>query len=275
MVDATAPKTVTLPGGLKVNRNVLILLLITAGGLAAISWYRTRGDTGTTEAAVPGQIDPQTGYTYGSPEDQAALAAMAGSTLGQVDSSSWVGGQTIGYDQYGNPVYGQGGGGIPGAFTSNAQWTQSAEAYMGSDGNDAIAAALGKYITAQPLTEDQRTIVQSAIASQGYPPVAGPNGFPPAFRTQEAAPPGLVAQNPVHNLVLVPRYTQMDAHWNALKNAKTYTVRIHHNGKVLQTHKIAGTFTTFHNLRNNTSYTVTVWAAPGRGNSASERAKTL
>jgi hypothetical protein len=270
-------ETVTIPGGAKINRNVLILILVVGGGIAVWTWYRSRGGGagGTaTDAAIPGQINPQTGYTYGSPEDQAALAAMAGSSLGQADSSSWVGGQTIGYDQYGNPVYGQGGGGVPGAFTNNAQWTQSAEAYMGSSGNDAIAAALGKYITGQSLTTDQRTIVQSAIASQGYPPIAGPQGFPPSYKTQEGAPPGSTAKNPVHDLTLVARTTQLDAHWDPLANAQKYIVKLHYNGRVVQQVTQAGTFHTFHNLAPNRRYTVTVWAQPGSGKSAWAAATT-
>lgn len=279
MPDAPAAgKTITLPGGLKVKKNVAMAIGVAALIIAAAYYYRSKqaASSDTTATDTGAGIDPQTGFAYGSPEDQAALAALSGGTLGQTDSSSFVGGQTIGYDQYGNPVYGQGGGGVPGAFTNNSQWTQSAESYMGSDGNDSIAAALGKYITGQPLTDVQVTTVQSAIASQGYPPIAGPTGFPPSYHTQESPSPSAKtpAHNPVPNLRADPRFTQIDAHWGVLPNATSYQVKLYKGGAVAQTLQVKGTFATFHNVKRNTAYRVTVWGKPGTGSTASVNAHT-
>lgn len=268
--------TITLPGGLKVKKNVAIGIGVAAVIIAAAYYYRSRQAASSEPYTPSAEIDPQTGYPYGSPEDQAALAALSGSTIGQMDSSSWVGGQTIGYDQYGNPVYGQGGGGVPGSFTNNAQWTQAAEAYMGSDGNDAIAAALGKYITGQPLTDTQVTTVQSAIASQGYPPIAGPTGFPPSYHTQEAPSPSAKprAKNPVPGLEADPKYTQIDVHWRVLPNATSYVVKLHDNGRIARERTIKGTFLTFHNVKRNHAYRVSVWGKPGNGSPAHVPAHT-
>lgn len=126
----------------------------------------TAGDTGTT-------IDPQTGYPYGSPEDQAALASMS---FGQLPTFT---------GDFGGSG-GSGGTGTtgPGGFVDNSQWAQAAEQLMGSTGSDAIAAALGKYLTGQPVTSDQQTMIQQAIAVEGYPPVPGPSGFPPSMDLQ-------------------------------------------------------------------------------------------
>lgn len=80
------------------------------------------------------------------------------------------------------PVPGTGG------FTTNGQWTQQAEADMSLTGGDpgTLAAALGAYITGKPLTPAQTSLVDQAIAFEGYPPVAGPDGYPPGIRTQPA-----------------------------------------------------------------------------------------
>jgi hypothetical protein len=283
MPDApTAGGHITLPGGLKVKKNVAIGIGVGAVVVAGVIYYRNKQQTAAadTTGTYGSGIDPQTGYAYGSPEDQAALAALSSGTTGQLDSASYVGGQTIGYDQYGNPVYGQGQGGLPGAFTNNAQWTQAAESYMGSDGNDAIAAALGKYITGQDLQADQVTVVQSAIASQGYPPIAGPAGFPPSYHTAgnptqtpppTAAPP---AVNPVKGLHAVPRFTQIDVHWEPLTNATSYQVTLYKGTAQVTRIQTKGTFYTFHDLHKNTQYRVTVWGKPGKGSTASTTVKT-
>lgn len=180
---------VTLPGGLKIDKKLAIGIGVASVGIAAVFYYRQK-KAQESAPATTSDINPQTGYPYGSPEDQAALAAMAGSTLGVSNTgASWVGGSTIGYDQYGNPIYGTGPSGQPGSFVNNAQWAQTAESLMGSDGADAIAAALGKYLTAAPVTSDQITIIQQAIAVVGYPPIAGPTGFPPSWHDIPAPPP--------------------------------------------------------------------------------------
>lgn len=188
-------QTVYLAGG----------ILLVVGGIA---YYRSRQSTSAAASTAASttaanNIDPATGYAYGSQEDQAALAGMAGT--GSSDSASYVGGQIIGYDQYGNPIYGSGengggSGGVPGGFTNNAQWAQAAEQYMGSTGADSIAAALGKYITGQTVTADQTTIIQEAIAAEGYPPVAGTDGYPPSLRTVATAPAPINGQITVPNV---------------------------------------------------------------------------
>lgn len=142
-------------------------------------------------AAAAAATNTDTGSTTASQDTGANLSEIPG------DSSSYVSGDgsVIGYDPAGNPIYGTGAGGSgvpvnsgPGTYTNNAQWTQAVEQLMGSDGTDAIAAALGKYITGQPMTDAQVTIVQEAIASEGYPPVAGSGGDPPNYKTTNPSP---------------------------------------------------------------------------------------
>lgn len=170
--------------------------LLAGGGIIVlvigIGWYRSKqaaNNAAAQSAATTSanDIDPATGYPAGSPQDEAALQGMNEGDLGLIGSGSSTGaGEIIGYDGDGNPIYASGTTSVPGGFTSNAQWGQAAEQYLGSTGSDSIAAAIAKYLNGQPLTSDQVTVVQEAIAVEGNPPVAGTNGNPPGYLT---APP--------------------------------------------------------------------------------------
>src|SRR5215831_1530319 len=275
---------ITLPGGMKIKKNVAIVGGVFAGSIAAyFLWRQRQANQAASTDTSSANIDPQTGQPYGSPEDQAALAQLSGATLPTADSASFVGGQIVGYDQFGNPIYGSGAGGFggsgfggPGGFSSNAQWTQAAESLMGSTGADAIAAALGKYLLGVPLTPDQQTIVQQAIAAEGFPPVPGPDGFPPSFRTAETPPPtgGGTAKNPVQGLSVDPRTTQIDVHWKSLTGATKYLVKAYQGSRVVQQQTVTGMSTTLHNLHAKTSYRITVWGQPGTGSTASVTTRT-
>jgi hypothetical protein len=162
------------------------------GAAVLYSRHRAAGSSVAT-AATPvadttdPSIDPATGIPYAQEDSGFGLQDSG------LDSSSFTGGEVIGYDGNGNPIYGPGTSGVaigsPGSFQNNAQWAQAFEQQVGSTGNDATAAALGKYLTGQTLTSDQVTAVQEAIASQGYPPTAGSGGDPPNFKTAPAVNP--------------------------------------------------------------------------------------
>ena len=162
-------------------------------GVIGIGWYRNKQAANAANAAdaattAANNIDPATGFVTGSAQDEAALAGMAQGTIGGGGGNLGAG-EVIGYDGLGNPIYGAGTTNAPIGFTSNAQWGQAAETFMGSSGSDAIAAALGKYLSGSPLTPDQVTIVQQALAVEGNPPVAGPSGYPPSYLTGPTPPP--------------------------------------------------------------------------------------
>lgn len=175
--------------------------LLAGGGLVVvvgIGYYRSKKAAAANAAATTssaattdansGQsgIDPATGYPYGSAEDAAALAAQQGVSYNPY--SPLGGGSTGQYPQTGPP------------FSSNAAWAQFCEQTMGSSGSDAIAAALGHYLTGSPLQSGEPTIVDQAIAIGGYPPTAGPNGMPP----------GLNTNNPGGGQVKVPNVVGME-----------------------------------------------------------------
>lgn len=229
--------------------------------IGGVFYYRKNQQSAAAKASVDAasssEIDPATGYPYGSPEDAAALTAQ-----GNYQNPS--GGYSGGY-QTAQP-YGTGAG----PFTNNADWAQFVEQYevnnMGADA-PTVGNAIGKYITGQALTTDAMiSIVQSAIAIGGYPPVAGPNGHPPGYVTVPIPPtpaPSVYPHNPPTGLHVVSTgRTGAKIQWNALTNAKSYTV--HRSGGGLPTSQ-SNTNNTYFNLgslKPNSSYTVQVWANP-------------
>jgi hypothetical protein len=142
--------------------------------LVGVMYYRGKKQGGAASAAgASTEINPATGYVYGSPEDAAAMAAQ-------------------GNYQTGGSVGGGGGGGGNGqtGFTTNAQWVQSTITGMTNSGiisdASALSVAIGKYIAGQPVGDNTvaRSLIEQAIAFNGPPPLAGPNGYPPSINTQ-------------------------------------------------------------------------------------------
>ncbi len=243
--------TITIAGH-KVNK----IAAAGAGiGLAVVAIYLYRRHQASAAAAASSapatstadtsQIDPETGYPYGSPEDQAALQSM---------------GTGYGYGTYGGG--GDTGGPLPttgGGFTTNAQWTQAVEQYFGSDGTDAIGAALGKYIAGLPVTSDQATIIEQAIAAEGNPPVNGPEGMPPSFKLVSG---GGQATNPVTGLkVTQGGTTGVDISWQASSGATTYKVTTS-KGTVENTGATSARIRSINPAGHPSSATVTVLAQP-------------
>jgi hypothetical protein len=138
---------------------------------ASTSAATTTGQMATDPAGnvcLQSQIDPSTGYCSGSAQDMEAQQSLLGEDYGDESALS---GTTLGTSPVATTT----------TFSNNAAWAQAAETYMGSDGADAIAAAISKYIAGQQMSTAQQQIVQEAIAAEGYPPVAGANGYPPAM----------------------------------------------------------------------------------------------
>jgi hypothetical protein len=252
--------TIETPFG-KISKKTALIGGAGLAGIIGIVWYRSKSapDTSTSEDATgqsTADIDPATGFPYGSPEDVAALQA----------DQNYAGG-------FGPIYYGGGGGGGdggqpgPGSFTTNAQWSQYAEDYLvntiGLSASD-VGNALGKYLTGQALTDAMISIVNQAIAFAGNPPLAGENGYPPAFKHEASGPsPGGNAKNPVSGLEAHARYTQVDLSWHPSANATSYRVRIRTpNNKLVKELHSKGTGITVHDLQRNTSYEANVLAEP-------------
>lgn len=177
---------VTLPLVGPVSKKWLVIVAVgSAGSLAWFAWRRRQNTaaaastTAATDTTGTGQIDPLTGDIAGSAQDQMDLAALQ-------DESGAYG--TDGFGNYGGYLAATpAAASIPGAggFTTNGEWAQQAETDLGGIGVDetALAAALGNYLTGKPLSSSQQSLVDQAIAEEGYPPVSGAGGYPPAMKT--------------------------------------------------------------------------------------------
>lgn len=189
--------TIHTPMG-NVSKKTALIVGVGGVGVLLIAYYRSKknaassaaSSTDTSQSTDSANIDPATGFPYGSPEDIQALQSqqMIGGGFGPV------------YGGGGNP--GGGTPGQPGTFTTNAQWSQYAEDYLvntvGLNASD-VGLALGKYLTGQAVTTDQVTIINQAIAFAGPVPVPGANGNPPGF-----------TEVPGGNTVAVPNVVGME-----------------------------------------------------------------
>lgn len=190
---AVPKKTAVLVGG-----GALILVVV--------MYMRGKKQAASTPAAS-GDINPATGFAYGSPEDLAALASQGGA-LTAVGGSGGGGGSSGGDSS------------IPGTgFVNNAQWVQATIAGMTNSGiiedASALSVALGKYIAGQPVGDNStmRSLIEQATAFSGPPPLAGPNGYPPSINTQ----------NPVIDTPPTPTALPTTAVAPANKNLYTWT----------------------------------------------------
>lgn len=152
-------------------------------GLGIYVYVKHKSNKNTAASTVAGQ--PGYGYGYGG-------YGYSNPPIGGAATTPYE----YGYGQYGYGYYGYGGefaglGGYgsstppyaaPSVATTNAGWAQAAESYLsGTGGANAVTVgdALGKYITGQSLTANQQSLVEEAIAFEGYPPVPGANNYPP------------------------------------------------------------------------------------------------
>ena len=153
-------------------------------GVVGIIYLRSRNGGGSSSAAADsGNIDPSTGFPYGSAQDEAALAASG--TGSEIDPAT---GYPYGSPQDNAALAAEGGtgggfgfGGVPftpaptggtGAPQTNAEWSEAVEQSLTAIGYNAqaVAVAVGKYLGKLPLTPEQATIIQVALAEDGNPP---------------------------------------------------------------------------------------------------------
>lgn len=235
-------------------------LAVGAGGLVVVYMvYRSRSaatatsaapaaaasGTGTDPAGNTGVIDPATGYVYGSPQDQAALAGQSG------------GGQYV--SAYNAAGYNTGTVGTASAYGTNAQWAQAAEAGLSQVGYDPVTVAndLGAYLAGQRLTSGQAAVVWAAIAEYGQPPEGAPpvtlvsatgpavtgNTPPPAPSpspapaTGKAYPSSPSARPPVPPSridISGVTSTSVSCHWTDVPGATSYAVQVTYQGQTVK-----------------------------------------
>lgn len=195
--------------------------VIAGGGVIVIAvgygWYKNRQSAATnaSTASTPSAPSTAAGYagvggdsyppdgTEGDPGDPNSTDPASGQTYG--DESQFASGYgslgDTGYGGYsGSAYYPPGVTGGYTTYTTNGQWAQAAESYLTSTAGASevtVAAALGKYITGQPVSADQMSIIEQAIAFTGQPPQQGTDGYPPSIRQQGTSTPPPAAGNSV------------------------------------------------------------------------------
>lgn len=258
--------TISIPGIGNTKKKTVYAVGIGIVLVGAAVYYRNKQSAAAAQAASVAQAgtdttDPATGYPYGSPEDAAALNTQAG-YYQSVDGSAG------GY-YGGSPSPGQGTG-----FISNAAWAQAYEEYavnnIQSD-STTVAAALGKYLTGQPLTQDQLNIVEQAIAFEGLPPIAGTNGYPPSYNLGTTAPPTVPTQSTgVGNWNLsavVKGPTEVDLSWaNQGSNYPSYQINYGIGSTGPFKTRVSGTTARIGALKPSTTYQFSISAIDTKGN---------
>lgn len=183
-------------------------------GLAIVIFYYVNRKKGTgsggdqtDSAGNVGQIDPKTGYVYGSAEDAAALG-QASSGLGTGTDS------------------GTGGSTVAGQYADNQAWAVAAINYLVSIGVDATSAnaAVTQFLGSQTLTPTQQGEINLVIQRLGSPPSPPePGGSPPPIVTPPSS--STYATNPPSGFTTSGATgSTIGAKWNAAVNAASYTL---------------------------------------------------
>lgn len=175
-----------------------------------------------------------------------------------VSASGVIGGSASGNTQYaGTTTNGTGT-----SILTNADWTADAVAKLTATGGwDAasVYSALGDYLAAKPLTQTEQSIVNSAIAASGKPPVGTFTVIPSTGDLTLPAPTG------VH--VETTGTTSVKLGWNPVPNAAHYNMYREDTGALLVGGATSPTATsgTIGSLQPNTSYKATVAAVSTLG----------
>jgi hypothetical protein len=252
------PNDVHVPVLGDVPKGSLFAGVLAAGGVGAYLYYKhLKKQASTAVAAAQPVVPPANAYGY----------AQYG--YGAVGYGPEYG---YGYGPYGYGFGAYGGGGgyygyggnPPITVTTNAQWAQNATTALVNQGytNTAVLAALGAYLAGKPIQQGSSndTIVQAAIALEGYPPVPGASGYPPAENYQGAGGGG--GTIPVR---VSARYDNVTGSWSKVSGATSYQVSLtqHQGAQQLGSATTAGTSYTFRNVPQKTDCAFHVTAQPG------------
>lgn len=165
-------------------------------------------DPNAIDSTDPNAIDPTTGvpyseeYGYGTAED-----GYPASDDGGADYS----GNIIGYDQYGDPIYGTGTTTTTtnSSLTTNDEWATQAEDDLATLGvaTATAAAAIAKVLAGLPVTPDQQSLFTEARGLIGSDP---PDGYPTPIKVTSTAGNPAPTTKPGAKLVKLPNVVGME-----------------------------------------------------------------
>ena len=224
-----------LPGVGAVDKKIVIG--VGAAVAAFVGWQYLRA---RQNAAADAPADP--GFEDGGTLPSVDGAVKPDGDYGLPDGDGSAGGGSV--DDYGF------------RGTTNSQWTQYAASKLAQDDRwpySTVVEALGAYLAARPLTTAQRSIVESAIAVAGQPPVGYhvvvPGGDVPLL----VAPSGVSARATAYNAVTVT--------WSSVAGAAKYEV----SGSGVATQTVTGASASFTGLKEGTAYGFQVRAVAAAG----------
>lgn len=215
----------------------------------------------TDPAGNVGSINPATGYVYGSPEDQAALAAQnpgSASPSGSAGQGATSGGQK---------------------YADNNSWGIAAVSYLDGIGVDPTTAsqAVQQYLSSQALTAAQQGDVNLAILQLGPPPslpgpvatnpppVTTPGSGTTGTTTGTPPPKGKTAPPPTGLTVTAKHSTSATVKWNRATGATGYMVKATDLGtkRVVEDSGTKALMAVIGGLTPSHTYEVWVFSQPG------------
>jgi hypothetical protein len=198
----------------EVNKGTAIAGAAAAVAVGGYAWYKHE-KTKAAASATPSSgsqngtsANSQYGYgTYGYGTNNGYYGyGFPGSTYGYGIAADELAGQLAADNAYAYGYESQ----EASQATTNSQWTQAALTQLTGQGynGETVLSALGQYLLGHQISQSQESIVQAAIAVEGYPPQAGTDGYPPAMRTSSGGGGGSnPAPKPSGNSILVPNIT--------------------------------------------------------------------
>lgn len=174
------------------SKKVLIFGGIAAAAYVGYRWWSSRGTSSDSGAPTTDSVD-------------------AG-----VDASGVVGSGASGNVQYAGSTTSSDTTPVPGSFTNNAQWADYATTRLAATGRDesSVISALGDYLAKRPLSDSEQSIVRSAVAIAGVPPVGTFTIIPQVGAVTLTAPTGLKVTSTTK--------TTVSLSWNAVTGAGYY-----------------------------------------------------
>jgi hypothetical protein len=221
------PDDVKVPKVGKMNKKVIIPIVL--GAAAYIGWRYYQASKAPAAPVDPGMQDPGTlpGVTGAVPTDN----SFGSNTGGTGGSSSQI--------------------------TTNAQWSDVVTGKLAGDQwtNSQIATAIGNFLTSQPLSDDQQSIVRAAIGVAGYPPVGSFSIIPGGNTGLNVAPTGLTVSGITPTTAVI--------NFLPISGARTYNV--YRSGASSAVGTGANTPISLQGLEPGTSYSVQVAGVNGAG----------
>lgn len=257
--------TVKTPFG-PVQKKTAVIGVAGLAVLGGIVWYRQKQTADQPDANIAdAEINPATGFPYGSAEDAAALAAQA-AYVSPGGAGAGGGGNSDTSGSSNTPTY----------ASNNSEWTQMVLAYFQDNGiiEDVagMSIALGKYISGAYVTDNEVSLIQQATAVKGQPPTAGATGYPPSLnRTPPGSGGGTTPPptgggssanaGPIRGKVTTTTATSINTKFQGAANAIQYIVYL--DGHVYKT--ISGSPFSIGALRPNSHHTVGLQAVAANG----------